>query len=426
MRITMSKAKQNSSGTWTVRVRWTTELGERHEHTVTRSTKWETEAKAAEYSRKKQQLSGGNPPFLEYLRQYVDMRKRALNNDNSKMGWEQAYQKAAAFFTPQEKIQAITPTRYKDFLYTIGRKFAKSSNKSVNYRLKRAFEDAKTRRMIDLNPAVDVHTRDITGLKIRENKPKHPLNIAQSKKLIHYLLTHTDKPGHVKNSKDKRYEAGNFLAILTAILTGLREGEIVGLRWEDLEPEKHLIHVTHQVDSGCGHTVDDFLEESRKFDKRMAGGTNQRANAFKDLDIIRSTKTQGSNRDVVVPDLVFEQLNRAKYDGEPKESPIFKTRTYRTIGRSNLSYKLHYVLREIGIEADGYHFHNLRGTHVALLLKDGVRISTISKQLGHSSIDMTLRRYAYEVDEAEQEDSEKIYKNLGRLVDGDSDRKKSE
>lgn len=419
MRITMSKAKQNPSGTWTVRIRWTTELGERHEHTVTCDTQWEVKAKAAEYAQKKQQLSGGNPFFLDYLRQYVDMRKRALTNPNSQLGWEQAYQKAAAFFTPQEKIQDITPTRYKDFLYIIGRKYAKSSNKSTNYRIKRAFEDAKNRHMIDLNPAVDVHTRDITGLKIRENQPKHPLNIQQSKELIRYLLNHTDKPGHVKNAKGKRYEAGNLLAILTAILTGLREGEIAGLRWEDLDPEKHLIHVTHQVDSGHGHTVDDFLEESQTFDKRMTGSTNQRVLAFQGLDIIRPTKTQGSNRDVVVPDLLFKELKRSRYKGEPKESPIFKTRTYKTIGRSNLSYKLQYVLQEIGIEPEGYHFHNLRGTHVALLLKDGVRISTISKQLGHSSIDMTLKRYAYEVDEAEQEDSEKIYKELGRLVDGD-------
>lgn len=425
----MSKAKQNPSGTWTIRVRWTTELGERHEHTVTCSTKWEAEAKAAEYARKKQQLSGGNPRFLDYLREYVDMRKRALTNSNSQLGWEQAYQKAAAFFTPQERIQAITPTRYKDFLYTIGRNYAKSSNKSTNYRIKRAFEDAKNRHMIDLNPAVDVHTRDITGLKIRENQPKHPLNIQQSKELIRYLLNHTDKPGHVKNAKGKRYEAGNLLAILTAILTGLREGEIAGLRWEDLDPEKHLIHVTHQVDSCHGHTVEDFLEESRTFDKRMTGSTNQQVRAFEHLDILRPTKTQGSNRDVVVPDLLFKELTRAKYKGEPKESPIFKTRSYKTIGRSNLSYKLKYVLREIGIEPDGYHFHNLRGTHVALLLKDGVRISTISKQLGHSSIDMTLRKYAYEVDEAEQEDSARIYKNLGRLVDGDdgdNDRNKLE
>ncbi len=419
MRITMSKAKQNPSGTWTVRIRWTTELGERHEHTVTCDTQWEVKAKAAEYAQKKQQLSGGNPVFLDYLRQYMDMRKRALTNPNSQLGWEQAYQKAAAFFTPQEKIQDITPTRYKDFLYIIGRKYAKSSNKSTNYRIKRAFEDAKNRHMIDLNPAVDVHTRDITGLKIRENQPKHPLNIQQSKELIRYLLNHTDKPGHVKNAKDKRYEAGNFLAILTAILTGLREGEIVGLRWEDLEPEKHLIHVNHQVDSGRGHTVDAFIKESKKFDQRMAGGTNQQVRAFEHLDILRPTKTQSSNRDVVVPDLVFEQLKRAKYDGEPKESPIFKTRSYQTIGRSNLSYKLKYVLREIGIEPEGYHFHNLRGTHVALLLKDGVRISTISKQLGHSSIDMTLRRYAYEVEESQREDSKKIYKGLERLVDGD-------
>lgn len=415
----MSKAKQNKSGTWTIRVRWTTELGERHEHTVTCDTQWEVKAKAAEYAQKKQQLHGGNPPFLEYLRKYVDMKKRSLTNSNSQLGWEQTYEKAEAFFTPQEKIQDITPERYKDFIYIIGKQYARSTNKGTNYRLKSAFESALNRHMIDMNPATSIHTRDISGSKLRENQPKHRLNIDESKQLIQYLLENHDKMGHVTKDKTKLYESGNYLAILTAIVTGMREGEIVGLRWEDLDQKNHTIHVTHQVDSGHGHTVEDFVEESKEFDKLYNGNSNQQIHAFDRLDIIRTTKTEDSQRTVIAPDFLFKALVRGKYKGEPKESPIFKTRTYKTIGRSNLSYKLHYLLDKLGIKADGYHFHNLRGTHVALLIYDGVSIPTISEQLGHSSIDMTLRRYAYEVEEAQKEDSQKIYNGLERLVDSD-------
>lgn len=63
-----------------------------------------------------------------------------------------------------------------------------------------------------------------------ENNPEHTINIQQTHKVIDYLLTHTDHRGHVPLDEDKSYEAGNYLVILTALLTGMREGEITGLR----------------------------------------------------------------------------------------------------------------------------------------------------------------------------------------------------
>lgn len=424
MRITMSKAKQNKSGTWTIRVRWTTELGERHEHTVTRDTKWETEAKAAEYARKKQQLSGGNPKFLDYLREYVDMRKRALNNYNSEMGWERTYQRAAEFFTPQEKIQDITTSRYQSFLYCIGRKYAKSSNQSVSYRLKRALEDAKDRSMIATNPAKSIKTASITGRKEAENQPKKPLNAEETYKLIDYLLKNHDYTGYaVVKGKSKTYEAGNNLVILTAILTGMREGEIAGLRWEDIDPQKHTIKITHQVDSAAGFTVDEFMKESKIFDVRSNGSRQQRVQAFDGLHIIKSVKTAKSNREIIAPDILFKALERARYKGEPDYSPIFKTRTYRIIGRSNLSYKLHAILDKLDLPSEGYHFHSLRHTHVALLLYEGVNLATISDRLGHSSIDLTLNKYSYEVEETKKRDESKIYSDLEDFATGKDQQK---
>lgn len=422
LHITIDEYRKSTPGHYHKRVRWSD--GFRHgAKSRTFSTKSAAEAWALDYANEIKQLSGGNPVFLTYLREYVDQRKRSLTNKNSQAGWELAYKRATEFFTPKEKIRDVTPSRYKSFLYYIGRSFAQSSNKWVNYALKRAFEDAKVRKMIDHNPASGIRTSSITGRKMAENNPKHPINIQETHKIIDYLLTHTDHRGHVPLDKEKSYESGNYLIILTALLTGMREGEIAGLRWEDLDEQQHTIHITHQVDSGSGFTVEDFLKESRKFDKQMHGNRRAKLNAFDGLRIIKSPKTETSIRTIVAPKILFETLKRAKYDGEPEYSPIFKTRSYKIIGRSNLSYKLHAILDKLDIHSENYHFHNLRHTHVALLLYEGVSIATISERLGHGSIDMTLDRYAYEVEEMKKRDSGRIYNKLEDFANGKGQQK---
>ena len=418
LHIKIDDYRPSTPGHYHKRVRWSDGF-KSGQKSRTFATKAEAKAWALDYANQLKELSGGNPEFLTYLRRYVDQRKRSLTNRNSQAGWELAYKRASEFFTQKEKIREITPSRYKSFLYTIGKNFAQSSNKWVNYALKRAFEDAKVRKMIDHNPAEGIRTSSITGRKLAENQPEHPINIEQTHKIIDYLLTHTDYKGHVPVDKEKSYEAGNLLVILTALLTGMREGEIAGLRWEDLDEQRHTITINHQVDSGSGFTVEDFLKESQTFDKRIHGNRRDKLNAFDGLRIIKSPKTETSIRTIVAPKVLFKTLKRAKYKGEPAYSPVFKTRSYKVIGRSNLSYKLHSILDKLDIHSEGYHFHNLRHTHVALLLYEGVSIATISERLGHGSIDMTIDRYAYEVEEMKKRDNGRIYSKLEDFAGGE-------
>lgn len=423
LHIKIDDYRPSTPGHYHKRVRWSDGF-KSGQKSRTFATKAEAESWAYEYAQEIKELSGGNPAFLTYLRRYVDQRKASLDNDNSKQGWELAYQRAADFFSPTEKIRDITPSQYKSFLHIIGKNYAQSSNKSVSYRLKRAFEDAKVRKMISTNPAADVKASSIKGRKEAENQPKHPLNVEQTYKLIDYLLTHTDKTGYaVIKDKSKPYESGNNLVILTAILTGMREGEIAGLRWEDIDPQKHTIKITHQVDSAAGFTVDEFMKESKIFDVRSNGSRKQRVQAFDGLHIIKSVKTAKSNREIIAPDILFKALERARYKGEADYSPIFKTRTYRIIGRSNLSYKLHAILDKLDLPSEGYHFHSLRHTHVALLLYEGVNLATISDRLGHSSIDLTLNKYSYEVEETKKRDESKIYSDLEDFATGKGQQK---
>ncbi|OXE60829.1 recombinase XerC [Limosilactobacillus reuteri] len=73
------------------------------------------------------------------------------------------------------------------------------------------------------------------------------------------------------------------------------------------------------------------------------------------------------------------------------------------------------LLSQLKIHKEGFHFHSLRHSHVALLLADGVDIYAISKKLGHSEISTTTNTYAYLIDEYQNKTDEEIINALEKL-----------
>ncbi|WP_296287882.1 tyrosine-type recombinase/integrase [Lactobacillus sp.] len=75
--------------------------------------------------------------------------------------------------------------------------------------------------------------------------------------------------------------------------------------------------------------------------------------------------------------------------------------------------KLRNQLKKIGIEKNGFRFHSLRYTHVALLLFKGeFDLYSISRRLGHANMSITASTYAYTLDELKQKSDNQIVKIL--------------
>lgn len=67
----------------------------------------------------------------------------------------------------------------------------------------------------------------------------------------------------------------------------------------------------------------------------------------------------------------------------------------------------------------GFHFHSSRHAHIAYLLSQGIAIYAISKRLGHADIIITMRVYAYLIDEYKKRTDEKIVSSLSNLYGKD-------
>ena len=148
------------------------------------------------------------------------------------------------------------------------------------------------------------------------------------------------------------------------VLTGLRRGEICGLKWSD-------------IDFGASK-----LRVQRSVSKKKGGGVN-----------IGETKTSTGTRNIVMPPSVSEILLKRKQTAITEwvfpaflnpEQPIHPEAAYR---------KLKVILKHA--ELPLIRFHDLRHTFATHAMKGGVDAKTLSGILGHTNASFTLDTYTH-------------------------------
>ena len=151
----------------------------------------------------------------------------------------------------------------------------------------------------------------------------------------------------------------------TEIITGMRQGEICGLRWEDFDRDKRTLRVARSVD---------FVN--------------------KEL-VIGEAKTDDSKRTIYLPDSLWHILaERQRQKGAfsawifpnllNPEWPLNPSRAYRQLKK----------LLEIG-ELPSIRFHDLRHTFTSHAANSGIAPKTLSEIVGHSKASFTLDHYAH-------------------------------
>ncbi|HDL2230618.1 TPA: tyrosine-type recombinase/integrase, partial [Enterococcus faecium] len=89
------------------------------------------------------------------------------------------------------------------------------------------------------------------------------------------------------------------------------------------------------------------------------------------------------------------------------------------VSSNAVSKYLRKKLKELGIEKQ-FTLHGLRHTHASILLYQGVNILSVSKRLGHSSLETTMSTYLHIVRELEDQDKEKINTVFDSLYKNDN------
>jgi len=196
---------------------------------------------------------------------------------------------------------------------------------------------------------------------------------SESKEMLYWM----DEEAHIflNVAKDYRY----YIAFLLAITTGMRQGEIMGLRWEDVDLKRRTISV-RQILSHDGKSFE-------------AGAKTISGVRSIGIDKVTATALEKLHKRIIEE----KMLHRDIYEdhGLVLCSEIGTPISPRNLNRSFYSLIEKSKVRKI-------RFHDLRHTHVVMLLKMRENNKRIAERMGWSSVKM-LDRYAHVTPHMQQE-----------------------
>ena len=169
------------------------------------------------------------------------------------------------------------------------------------------------------------------------------------------------KPDEIKKLLEKTEGQKYQLLFRMAIFTGMRQGELLGLKWSDIDWSNKQVHVQRTFTKG--HFFD--------------------------------TKTKTSNRRIDLGPVLILELKKWKLACPPNDlGLVFSNGMGQPMNYSNMMNRHFFpALKAAGLAR--IRFHDLRHTYASLMIDQGESIKYIQTQLGHSSPMVTLNVYAH-------------------------------
>ena len=168
-------------------------------------------------------------------------------------------------------------------------------------------------------------------------------------------------------------ETRHYVLLYTALYSGMRLGELLGLRWCDVDLDMACLSVVQSLYKRCG--VCKMIEPKSSKSRRRIALSPSLALLLRQYKADQQVERILLGKPLVDSDLVFSRI-----DGKPLDPGVISHNCARVLKKAGLPH---------------IRFHDLRHSHATLLLKAGIHPKIVSERLGHANIGITLDTYSH-------------------------------
>lgn len=337
--------------------------GKRRRPIVTGATRNEVKGKLRQRQREQEQgvTSSERLTVESYLRRWLEVAARPSTTATTHSGYESICRVRIVPLIGHLRLDKLTALDVQEMYETLGKAHTRGKDEVLGLSarsilhthrcLKEALSQAVGWGLLARNPA------DGASAPRAESREIHPLT---GDEVSRFLASSAGSPEHPLWT--------------VAIATGMRQGELLGLRWQDVDLEEKRLRVVQTIGRVRGQGIV-FKRPKTKGSRRVVMLADEAARALRE-----QRRLQNIDRLQVANlwedhDLVFPRAFGRPQDG------------------AHLTRRLHRALKQAGV-AD-VRFHDLRHTCATLLLGAGTHPKVVSEMLGHANIGITLDTYSH-------------------------------
>lgn len=180
------------------------------------------------------------------------------------------------------------------------------------------------------------------------------------------------------------------ITFVLALTGGMRQGEILGLRWKDVDFDNNCVRITQ--------TLSTDGKEIQPYTKTRAGART--------INLPQSTMNELKKHKMFISK---EKLGAAP--GTYTDLDLVCSSSAGTpTNKSNLRRAFNEAIKKSGVKK--IKFHGMRHTHATILLIQGANPKVVSERLGHSTVKMTLDVYSHLMPSMQKETADQLEKVL--------------
>lgn len=245
-----------------------------------------------------------------------------------------------------------------------------STVKAARRYLSMAMTKALKFGLIDKNVVADTESPKIVKAEI------HPLTQGQATRLIEEAKGVGEVP---------------YMVLVLTLATGMRLGEVFGLKWDSVDLAAGVVYVRRALITGRkGYNGELFQEPKTAKSRRKIPLPADAAAELRQYKVWQDAYKAELGDKYSDDGLVFPNTFGCVCD-----TSNFTTRTFKK------------MLRLAGID-ESFKFHDLRHTHATMLLMQGVNPKIVQERLGHSTVVMTLDTYSHLLPDMQEEASKAL------------------